>query len=114
MNRIMARLQNKQTRESTAKNYLSIWIHLNKFVIQLDDREGLSWEERTALFGAYLVEGSVQSATLKSYFSAIKHVLKQDGYKWDDKKALLDSLVRGCKYENDKLKVRLPNKEGTT
>ena len=58
------------------------------------------------------MDGGVQSSTLKSYFSAIKHVLKQDGYQWDDKKAILSSLVRGCKLENDQLKIRLPIKKG--
>ena len=76
MNTVIERLKSKQTRESTAANYLGIWRHLNKFLIRLDHKENLSWEERTALFGAYLVDGGVQSSTLKSYFSAIKYVLK--------------------------------------
>ena len=108
INNVLERLKNKQTRASTAENYLSIWRHLNIFLISLDTKENLSWEEKTALFGTYLVDGGVQSSTLKSYFSAIKHILKQDGYPWDDNKAILSSLVRGCCLENDKVKVRLP------
>ena len=108
---ILERLKNKQVRSSTAANYLSVWRHLNKFIIRLDYRDNLSWEQKTALFRAYLVDGEVQSSTLKSYFSAIKHVLKQDGYPWNDKIALLDSLVRSCKLENDRLKIRLPIKK---
>ena len=72
----------------------------------------MSWEEKTALFGAYLVENGVQSSTLKSYFSAIKHILKLDGYNWDDKKVLLSSLVRSCKLVNDTVKTRLPIQKG--
>ena len=109
---ILERLRSKQTRESTAANYLGIWRHMNKFIINLDVRENLSWEDKTALFGAYLVEGGVQSSTLKSYFSAIKHVLKQDGYEWDDNKAMLSSLVKSCKLENDRVKIRLPIQKG--
>ena len=90
------------------KNYLSIWRHLNRFLISLDSKCNLSWEERTALFGAYLVDGGVQSSTLKSYFSAIKFILKQDGYCWDDNKVLLSALIKGCRLENDTVKVRLP------
>ena len=105
---VLERLQNRQTRESTTKNYLSIWRHLNKFIISLDSCENLSWEEKTALFGAFLVDRGVQSTTLKSYFSAIKHILHLDGYQWNDNKALLSSLVRGCRLENDRVKVRLP------
>ena len=95
-------------------NYLSIWRQLNKFLINLDavDKINLSWEQRTALFGAYLVDGGVQSSTLKSYFSAIKHILKQDGYQWDENKALLSSLVKGCKMENERVKIRLPIQKG--
>ena len=112
INNVLERLKNKQTRESTKKNYLGIWRQLNKFWISLDTKLNISWEERTALFGAYLVDKGVQSSTLKSYFSAIKFILKQDGYQWDDKKALLSALVKGCQLENDTLKVRLPIQQG--
>ena len=112
MNQVIERLKNKQTRDSTSANYLTIWRQLNKFIISLDTRENLSWEDKTALFGAHLVEKGVQSSTLKSYFSAIKHVLKQDGYEWNDKKMILSSLVKGCKLENDRVKIRLPIKKG--
>ena len=105
---MLERLKAKQTRDTTTANYLSIWRHLNKFLINLDCKEHLSWEERTALFGAYLVDRGVQSSTLRSYFSAIKFILKQDGYMWDEDKALLSSLVRGCRLENDQVKIRLP------
>ena len=92
--------------------YLSVWRQLNKFVISLDYKDNLSWEEKTALFGAYLIDRGIQSSTLKSYFSAIKHVLKQDGYMWDDNKAILSSLIKSCKLENDRLKIRLPVQKG--
>ena len=108
----MERLKSRQTRDSTTANYLSVWRHLNKFIINLDYKENLSWEEKTALFGAYLVDGGVQSSTLKSYFSAIKHVLKQDGYIWDDRKVLLSSLIKSCKLENDQVKIRLHIQKG--
>ena len=108
VNNVLERLKNKQTRDSTANNYLSIWRHLNRFLISLDSRQNMSWEDRTALFGAYLVDGGVQSSTLKSDFSTIKHILRQDGYIWNDQKLLLSALVRSCRPENDCVKVRLP------
>ena len=64
------------------------------------------------MFGAYLVDNGIQSSTLKSYFSAIKHTLKLDGYQWDDNKVLLSSLVRSCRLENDTVKTRLPIQKG--
>ena len=109
---ILHKLQSKQIRDSTSANYLSVWRHLNRFFINLDYKENLSWEDRTALFGAHLVEGGIQSSTLRSYISAIKHVLKMDGYLWNDNKALLSSLVKGCRLENDRVKIRLPIQKG--
>ena len=105
-------MKNNQTRESTTNNYLCVWRNLNKFLLNLDTRLSSSWEQKTALFGAYLVDNGVQSSTLKSYFSAIKHILKLDGYQWDDNKVLLNVLVRSCKLENDVVKTRLPIQKG--
>ena len=113
MTNILNRLQNRKTRTSTSDNYFGVWRQLNRFIINLDYKGcNLSWEERTALFSAYLVDGGVQSSTLKSYFSAIKHVLRQDGYEWNDKKLLLSSLVKSCKLVNDRVKIRLPIQKG--
>ena len=110
---VLERLKNKQTRDTTTQNYLGIRRHLNKFLINLDHLDrNLTWEDRTALFGAYLVDNGIQSSTLKSYFSAIKHVLRQGGYSWNDNTFLLSSLIRSCKLQNDKVKVRLPIKKG--
>ena len=80
--------------------------------MNLDTKPFNTWEEKTALFGAYLVDNGIQSSTLKSYFSDIKHILKLDGYQWDDKKVLLSALVRSCKLENDRVKTRLPIRKG--
>ena len=30
---LLKRIKNKQTRESTTKNYLSVWRHLNRFIM---------------------------------------------------------------------------------
>ena len=80
VNNVLDRLNSRQSRRSTTMNYLNVWTQLNKFLLSLDKLDNCwSWEQRTALFGAYLVDNGVQSSTLKSYFSAIKHVLRQDG-----------------------------------
>ena len=49
---------------------------------------------------------------LKSYFSAIKGTLKDDGYDWNDSKVLLNTLTPACRVMNDKLKIRLPIQKG--
>ena len=86
---------------------MSIWRHFNSFLIKLD-RKPEDWEQRTALFCAYLIDKGNKSTTLKSYVSAIKMILREDGYQWEDNKILLSSLTRACKLENDTVKCRFP------
>ena len=109
---VMERLKSKQTRESTANNYHAIWRSFNNFLIRLDKQHAIkSWEERVILFGTHLVEKGTQSSTIKSYFSAIKHVLKIAGYHWDDSKAMLSLVTKCCKLLNDKVMIRMPIKK---
>ena len=60
------------------------------------------------MFGVYLVDQGSQSSTLASYFSAIKSVLKIDGYKWNDDEVALGALISGYKLKNDSIKTRPP------
>ena len=109
INQILEKLKATQTRKSTMNNYHSIWRHFNNFLIELNLSETpTSWEERTVLFGTHLVDTGSQSATIRSYFSAIKHVLKSDGYDWNDQKAMLNTITRSCRLINDTVKIRLP------
>ena len=96
-----------QHRNSTTKNYHSIWRQFNDFVIRLDE-PSRTWEERMALYGTYLVAKGVQLATLKSYKSAIKNILVTDGYPWNDDKVMLSILVKACRIKNDILTLRRP------
>ena len=107
MTSIIAKLQSQRVRDSTAKNYLCIWRSFNKFVIRLDVKPS-TWEERTSMFCAYLIQKGIKSSTISSYISAIKGVLKDDGYKWNEERVLLNSLVRACKLKNDVLYCCLP------
>ena len=62
----------------------------------------LDWEQRFALYCAYLVEvDKLQSSMIKSYISAIKAVLKNDGYNWNDSKVCFSAIVRACELQND-------------
>ena len=106
MQRILDRLECQQTRESTSANYHTIWRQFNKFLLRLD-RKPKFWEERAALFAAYKIEHCCQSASIKSYISAIKRVLVNDKYKWNDSLIMVSSLTRACKLVNDRVKTRL-------
>ena len=109
MERVLEKLKQKKNRDSTKAIYHNVWRNFNRFVLRLDKRPKFR-EERVQLFCAYLVEKGTQSSTLKTYVSAIKSVLKDDNYKWDDNKVLLSSITRGCRVINDKIQYRLPLK----
>ena len=111
MRNILERLKSCKNRKSTNENYLAIWRLFNNFVIKLDVKPS-SWEDRASLFGANLVERGLQSQTIKSYMSAIKRVLLDDDYPWDNNKLLLGTLTKACKILNDRVKIRLPIKIG--
>ena len=101
MERILDKLKSQHNRASTQKIYHSVWRTFNNFLMRLDRRPEI-WEDRTALFCTHLVhDRGVQSSTLKSYISAIKCILKDDGYGWNDNKVLLSALIKSCKLVND-------------
>ena len=104
---ILEKLKMTQVRKSTANNYISVWRNFNNFVIHLDKKPKL-WEERATLFLVYLVNKGHQSAMIKSYLSAIKTVLVDDGYQCNDNLVLLNSIMKACRIANDKVKCRLP------
>lgn len=95
-------------RSSTAKNYLCVWQQFNECLLQLDHRPK-DWEDRVAFFCAHLIEHKkVQSSTLKSYISAIKHMLRCNDYTWRDEKVWLHALTKSCKMVNDTIYTRFP------
>ena len=107
MNRILDYLPHKTTRDSTKKNYYCVWKIFNSFIVKLDKKPS-SWEDRISLFGAYLVNKGMQSSTMKSYYSGIKSILRDDGYQVAATKVLFNTLVKSCKLVNDRMKTRLP------
>ena len=81
---------------------------MNKFLLRLDIVPEF-WEDRVVAFAAYMIEiKKIQSSTLKSYISPIKHMLKVDGYEWQDNRVYFHSLIRSCRLSNDVVKTRLP------
>ena len=52
------------------------------------DVKPTSWEDRVTLFIGYKIDQGINSSTVKSYVSAIKKMLTDDGYPWDDKKGI--------------------------
>ena len=107
MKQILDKLKSNSCRKSTKDNYLGTWRRFNKFVIKLDVKPA-KWEDRVSLFIAQLITEGKQSSSIKSYVSAIKKTLINDGYPWDDSLILLTTLTRACRLENDRVRTRLP------
>ena len=108
---ILDKLKSNKNRRSTNANYLQIWWSFNKFLIRLD-RKSEKWEQRVALYCAFLVDKGNKSTTIRSYVSAIKNVLRVDGYNWNDNLIILDTIIKSCKLINDRVCCRLPIQKG--
>ena len=67
-----------------------------------------NWEDRIVLFVGYLIKNGRKSSTVRSYVSAIKGVLKDDGIHVNEDRCLLNSLIKACKYHNDHVRTHLP------
>ena len=93
------------------QNYYQVWKSFNKFYLNLDIRPK-AWEDRIVLYVGHLIAKNRQSATIKSYLSAICVVLKQDKIKLHEDQFLISSLTKACKLRNDKVKLRLPIQKG--
>ena len=109
MEQILQKLKTTKNRDNTRQTYFRIWRSFNDFVIRLDEKPK-SWEERTSLFLAFLIDNGAQSATIKSYKSAIKCILCEDDYDWDENKILITALTKACRLKNDVVHTRLPIK----
>ena len=111
MTTVLSKLKCIQTKESTSRMYFKVWRQFNNFIVRLD-RIPATWEDKLQLYCAYLIDAGGQSSTVKSYVSAIKSVLKIDGYILDDKKMLLNSLEQSCRLVNDRVRKRFPIRIG--
>ena len=100
-------LKSQRNQSSTRENYYRIWKSFNKFFISLD-KKLTTWEERLTLFIRHLINSNRQSATIKSYISAIKAVLLENNIKIKEDSFLLSLLIRACHLCSDKVKQRFP------
>ena len=104
---VIERLKNNKHQPTTRHNYLGIWRKFNNFVIKLDSIPR-TWEDRTSLYVGHLFSLGRKSTTIKSYISAIKSVLIDDGYEWDQKLVQFVALTRAVRLTSDRVKIRLP------
>ena len=111
MQNIIERLRLKANRESISKNYYWVWKNFNQFYVKLDVKPQ-TWEERLILYVGFLISNDKKSSTIRSYISAIKAVLLEDGVELSENRYLITSLTKACRLVNDKVKTRLPIQRG--
>ena len=95
---IIDRLKHERNRDSTRRNYHSIWKIFAKFYIKLNVRPD-NWEDRITLFAGYLVSKKRKASTVNSYVSALKSVLRESVIEIAEDRFLLKSLMRACRYK---------------
>ena len=88
-------------------NYHCVWRVFSNFYLKLDVKPN-NWEDRITLFVGYLIENNKKHTTINSYISALKTVLREDGWKIPEDHCLLNSLIRACKRHNTSVCLRLP------
>ena len=97
----------ERNRNSTRRNYHTIWKLFSKFFLKLDSKPR-EWENQINLFAGYLINNKKSVSTVRSYIAAIKSVLREDEIEISEDKYLLTSLTRACQYHVDKVQLRLP------
>ena len=76
------------------------------------DLKPRNWEDRLTLFVGHLVNRKRQSSTVKSYISAIRNVLRDEGIQLNEDHFILSSLTKACRLINDQVRARLPLQRG--
>ena len=107
VSQIVEWLRVEHNRDSTRKNYLTIWHIFSRFFLNLDVRPW-EWEDRIILLARYLINQGKKATTVKSNISAIKSVLWEDKIRVSADRFLLNSLVKACQYWNDRVLLKFP------
>lgn len=65
------------------------------------------WEEKMVLYATFLADNIYGEDTIRSYMSAIRYQLQQDGVHLNEDRILLESIVRSTRYKNRQKRQRL-------
>lgn len=108
--RVVDKLQNADVEWSTKEMYYKVWCLFNRFLLCFDDLP-TTWEDKLVLFAAFNVEIGNAPATISSYMSGIRYMLRHDGINISNVSCKLASIIRACKINNDEVSVRRPIKK---
>ena len=105
VSQIVERLRFQRCRDSTRATYYCVWKVFSKFYFRLDVKPP-TWEERIVLLTAFLIDNKLKSTSVRSYLSAIRCIIAEDGIRLNEDWFLINSLTRACKLKNDELTIR--------
>ena len=77
----------------------------------MDDKP-TSWEDRIILFTGYLVDSKLKSTTIRTYISAVRGALAEDGFELDSNIFAVSALTRACRIRNDTIIHQFPIHKG--
>lgn len=103
---VVERNHQKRVAPSSKTSYHGIFDNFLDFLDlfnTLPDR----WEDKIVLYVSFLADNIYEEQTIKSYLSAIRHELKQDGVRLDEDKFLLESIIRSSRFKNREKRERL-------
>lgn len=90
--------------------YLVAWRAINNFYCRLDNKPK-PWEQRMSLFIAYMIKKRFEKATIQTYISGIKYVLRNILHiDVDDNAFRFTALIKAARYKNNKVRLRMPIK----
>lgn len=98
----------KDIRQTTLNKYVEEWRTFNRFLLNGIDKIPNTWEDRLVVYVTFLVDTGKQSATIKSYISAIKKMMSFEDINYNHIQAKLKALIKSAKLQNDKVKMRFP------
>lgn len=103
-------LNEGDSKKNTKRAYRTAYLSFTQFNLSLDNMpERL--DDQLAIFVAYRAQLGDYSGTIQSYLSGIKYMLAKDGIEIDTRSARLRSLIKACKYKNDRVIHRQPISE---
>lgn len=109
---VLDELEVKAVEDSTMKVYMVAWHAINNFYCRLDNKPK-PWQQRMALFIAFMIKKRFEKSTIKTYIAGIKYVLRNILHiDVDDNSFRFTALIKAARYKNNKVNIRMPIKLG--
>lgn len=103
---VVERNSQKGVSSPSKEGYHSIFRNFLEF-LDLFNTLPERWEEKMVLYASFLADNVYEEPTIRSYMSAIRYQLQQDGVRLDEDKILLESIIRSSRYKNKEKRQRL-------